>query len=258
MSVGERFVRSFATKVELDAEVLARPGTTVVARDDRAGSGAAVCYWADKRAVIWADPAVVDLVIGLADDHVTISPEQFEAGAEGVGLHRWAAADFRVLSGPASPPAPLPAGYRQRWLRSDRPADVSLVKRFVDRSDPVEVEAAAFENMDDYEDIAINVVVPAGRAGDPVEGQSAVACASATEWNWDPAFADIGVLVDPAHRGSGLGRFVVASTVARLVADGRLPLYRHERNNAGSKRIALGVGFETVTELTYYATTPRP
>ena len=170
---------------------------------------------------------------------------------------------MRVLTSEAAAKSagPIPAGYRQRWLKADNPEHVAMVQAFADRSDPDDVEEAALDEMDSFDEHAINVLV----VNDDVlvvdddvlvpEGQAEqiVAYASAALWDWDADFADIGVRVDPDHRSKGLGTLVVAYTVAALQADGLLPLYRHGHHNPGSRRIAELIGFEVATTLWFFA-----
>lgn len=243
----ERFLRGFATTVGLERQLLAEPGTTIAALDDRAGTGVLTCYWADQHAIIWADPAVVDdRVAALASERRTVEPATIGEVATAAGLIHRADADMRVLGGKPAASPPVPAPYRQRWLSSADPDHLALVRQFADRSDPVDVEEAALDDLDNFDEAAINVLT----VGDDPE---LVAYASACDWDWDVAFADIGVLVDPGHRGRGLGRLVVAHTTRRLIEQGRIPLYRHGRHNEGSKRIAAGIGFEPATTLAFYS-----
>jgi len=89
--------------------------------------------------------------------------------------------------------------------------------------------------------VAVNLVT--------VDERTVVAYSSAGPWEWDPAFGDIGVLVDPAHRTARLGTFAVVNTCLDLLAADRLPLYRHDEDNVGSARLATALGFEIVARL---------
>jgi GNAT superfamily N-acetyltransferase len=55
--------------------------------------------------------------------------------------------------------------------------------------------------------------------------------------------ADVGVLVDPAARGRGLGAAVVSDATRRAVRSGRLVQYRCNRENEASARLARTCGF---------------
>ena len=182
-----------------------------------------------------ADPAVTDRLVGLpAPD--TLADEQVRERLTEAGFDLFATAVCNLLAGPPTRPADLAPGYLQRWLPGDSPATVDAVRAFAERCDPDEVEAAALDELDDFDEAAINVVCPTdGRHGDHDDRPHILAYASASKWFWDPVLADIGVLVDAGHRRQGLARFVVASTVDRLLADGRIPFYRHAADNGGSR-----------------------
>lgn len=255
-----RFLDGLASAAELDRSSLNSPGVTVVGREDRAGSSALACYWTGEHLVAWGDPAIIDRV---NDAGIETSPAPQDPAGFG---QRLAAAKFEhkatvitnLLAGPPSPPTP-PAelagsgnSYDHRWLAGDDPATLEAVRAFADRCDPDDVEAADLDELDDFAEQAINVVAIPGQ--DPLH---IVAYASACEWGsgWDAEMADIGVLVHGDHRKAGLARFVVANTVAQLLDDGRVPLYRHESSNQGSAAVAAGVGFRPVSILDYFVFT---
>ena len=245
-----RFLASFAGRVGLAPEVLHVPGSTVVATEHRAGSGVAVCYWIGRHAVLWCDPAVVDTVRTAAAEWVggtlAVPAAAVSDLLVGAGFGHVEDADMCVLA--TDPPAPsCPEGYHERRLSDGEPADVDLIRAFTARSDPAEVEEAALDDLDDFAETAIDVLVDDGPDSDHI-----VAYASAAAWDWDPVLADIGVLVDRGHRGRGLARFVVAGCAAALLHDGRVPLYRHAHSNLGSARVARSVGFAPVTTLAFY------
>ncbi len=242
----ERFLAGFARQVGLTTARLAETGTTVVPTPDR--NGVAVCYWADRHAVVWTSPELADQLAGLSDRSATADRTVISNAFAAVGLEHVADADMQVLADPTSVPSPdpLPADHRHRRLGTE-PADVDLVRAFADRCDPVEVEEAALDELDDFDERAINVVTPADNP------DHLVAYGSACDWDWDDAFTDIGVLVDASRRRVGLGHFVVRHTVADLLGEGRMPLYRHDRANLGSAAIATGTGFEPAVTLSFHS-----
>jgi RimJ/RimL family protein N-acetyltransferase len=62
--------------------------------------------------------------------------------------------------------------------------------------------------------------------------------------NWhSPRFAEIFVHTDPAVRGRGWGKSVVAALTRRLLEEGRTPLYVTAESNEYSIRLAQAVGF---------------
>jgi RimJ/RimL family protein N-acetyltransferase len=266
-TVAGRFRDGLAAAAGVAPAALRRPGTTVVGREDRAGSGALACYRVDHHLLVWADPGAVDRVAaaGLTDDRATPDPEDLERLVRPAGFHRVASVVTNLLDGPPRSPGDLAQcgpGYRHRWLSGDGPGVLDAVRRFTGRCDPADIEAADLDELDELDELdglpedAINVVLaPAGPA-DGADPLPVVAYASASRWDWDPVLADIGVLVQADHRRRGLARFVVANTVARLLADGRIPLYRHERSNLGSRAVASGIGFRPVASLDYFVLRP--
>lgn len=253
-AVRSRFLDGLARNAGIDRQSLGRPGTTVVGGETRAGSGALACYRAGRHLVIWCDPEVVDRVADLADPDATLDAATLSERVADAGFQPFASIVTSLLAGP--PPLPVEPGgpYRHHWLSAERPDHVDAVQAFAARCDADDVEAAGLDEIDDgYAEAAINVLTPLD-----VDGVSPVAYASASDWVWDEDFADIGVLVHGDHRGRGLGRFVVASTVQRLLADHRIPQYRHAADNHGSRAIARGLGFEPVVTLDYFVRAPEP
>jgi ribosomal protein S18 acetylase RimI-like enzyme len=63
--------------------------------------------------------------------------------------------------------------------------------------------------------------------------------------NWQsPDYAEVYVYTDPAVRGRGWGKSVVAALVGQLSQSGRMPLYVVAENNEYSIRLAEAVGFD--------------
>lgn len=244
----ERFLEGLVAEAQVEAEHFDRPGTSIVNREVRAGSGVVSVYWVGDHTLVWADPEKIELLSELEDRNHSTSANEIANRMAALGFNLEATADMRVLNGPPMKPPALPKGYVQRWLRADQPSDVDLVRAFADRSDPVDVEEAALDELDDFAETAINVVT----TDVPEEADRLLAYGSACDWDWDPLLADIGVLVDPGHRRVGLGRYVVAHTAAQLVKEGRVPLYRHGHHNIGSQSIAVGLGFEVVASLSFF------
>lgn len=249
----QRFLDGLAATAGVDSALLDHAGTTVIGRDDRAGSGSLACYRAGEHLLVWADPAVVDRVTDLSGPD-PLTPEVLAARVRATGFEPMATVYSNLLDGESADPGPLPAGYRQRWLRDDDPETVPAVARFTSRCDPNEVEDADLEDLDDFSEAAITVVVP--DPAPPDEPLHIVAYASGAPWTWDPGLADIGVLVHAARRRQGLARFVVAHTTRRLLEAGRAPLYRHEAKNLGSQATAAAIGFRRVARLDYFVLRP--
>ncbi len=251
MDVRQRFLTGLADQSGLDHELLDRPGTSIRGNEPRRGTGIVVWYEAGRQSLIWCDPELIERFADLAHEERYTDLATVTERTASIGLEAVASAHRRVQPTPAPEPPSIDAVYRQHWLDADNLEHYELVKAFADRSDPDDVEEAALEELDGldtFQEVAINVLTVAD--GDPAR---LVAYASAADWEWDPAFGDIGVLVDPDHRGRSLGTQVVAHTVAKLQADGRLPLYRHGLHNQGSQRIAELNGFEVATTLAFFS-----
>ena len=54
---------------------------------------------------------------------------------------------------------------------------------------------------------------------------------------------EISVGTEPAHRGKGLARMLVAQAARTVLRDGAVPIYLHSDRNAASKRVAEQAGF---------------
>ena len=213
----------------------------------------AFCYWPRAHALLWVDPALEQRFAPLGHEHESISAEQLAARAAELGLEHYADACMRVLPPPAAAalerPA-APAGYRHEVLSDDSMgAVVERVRALTGQCSDEDVEEAALDELDEFDERAINVLVPEHAPA----GAAPVAYASACLWDWDRGFGDIGVLVHPDHRARGLGRWTVVHTCVDLLDDGLPPLYRHQSTNVGSQAVADGLGFEIVTDLSVYA-----
>ena len=162
-----RYLDGLAREAAVDRAAIDRPGVTVVGRDDRAGSNALACYRVADHLVVWADPAVVDRAVaaGLADG-VDAAPSTAEVDAlvAAAGFAKVATVVNNLLDGRPSPPpdlADLAAGYRHRWLDDREPGTVDLVRAFTERCDADDVDAADLDELDSFDEAAINVVEPA-------------------------------------------------------------------------------------------------
>ena len=119
---------------------------------------------------------------------------------------------------PSPPPPAIPEGY---ILRRRLESDLGPVRTLIDSDGPISDRA--------WEDF-LDRIVPEGaflaahaESGQPVATASAIHNPRATRYYF-PFGGEVGYLhVDPAHRGLGLGRTMVALVVARLIEAG----YRH-------------------------------
>lgn len=83
------------------------------------------------------------------------------------------------------------------------------------------------------------------------DGERIIAAASSFEWH---GFVDVGVLTDPAYRGQGVGKAVIATIVNYYLQnkdDERILFYRHETSNIGSGKIAKAVGWQRFATLDF-------
>lgn len=218
-------------------------GTSVIGREGRAGTGTATCYWARHHAVVWCDPVLEEGLATLTSNSVR-SADEVGAVMTDLGLASLGEALMHGLDTLREPVGPPPAPYVGRALTN---ADVELVRAFTGRCEPSDVDDVLLDDLDDFDEAGIRVAI------DPTEGSDhIVAYASAMDWGWNPAFADIGVLVHGDHRRRGLARWVVHASTAALLEEGRLPLYRHDLDNLGSAAVARSVGFEPLVRLAGY------
>ncbi|MFZ9629356.1 MAG: GNAT family N-acetyltransferase [Ilumatobacteraceae bacterium] len=256
----QRFLEGFAAQVGLERAVFASHGITVVGRDDRAGTGIAACYRVDQHLVVWADPAVVDALPtvelqgargGLPDDGAlgnVLAAAGFEFVAGGV---------MCTLQTPVPTRPAVPAPFEARRLHAEDDGDVIRVREFLEQCDPDELELAGladFGDFTEYDEVAINVVVDttARRSAGLDANDPIVAYSSAMDWDWDPVFADIAVIVLGSQRGRGLARIVTTEAMADIHAMDRLPLYRFRADNVASAHLAAALGFAPVTTLGLY------
>ncbi|MEM8925509.1 MAG: GNAT family N-acetyltransferase [Actinomycetota bacterium] len=250
-----RFQAGFAARTGLDQEVLAEPGVSLLPRPDRAGSNAVFCYQVDRHRVLWCDPAVADQIETLVGEMTEAADERWLHIPAGHGFQVMGANLMRVGAvrpWPGTGPT-APSPYLDRRLDAAHADTLPLVRTLTEVCDPQEVEDAALDELDEFDELAINVLT--AEQGDG--SRPLLAYASAAPWEWDEAFADIGVLVHPEHRRRGLGHHVVARTVADLFDGGRLPLYRHDPANRGSAAIADGLGFVEAARIVAYTATDR-
>lgn len=235
----EAFRRDMLSSRGLDPAIVAEPGVTVVPVASRAGSRVASAYVYGRHVAILTDPACADRLAGFDPgqfDGDALAPiERFgafiiEAGGEIVGKGA-----MRVLE--ADPPLPVDG---VEVVDAEIEADVARIQALVDACTEEEVDDAAIE-MDELD--------PVIRGIEASPGGALIGYASAFP---DEDFGgrwDIGVLTHPAHRRKGIGVRSVQCLVADLVADGQVPLYRHDLDNAGSAAVSKSLGFVLATRL---------
>lgn len=244
-AVVAQFLRGFAAQVDVDPSLLNEPGVSLAPRPDRAESNSVAVYEVANRIVLWCDPAIADTLASLVATVDTVDMTTWQAALGAAQFELAGSGRMRVAPTVDWPLPDASQPYVDVHLDAETAGTVDLVKGLTDQCDPEEVEDAALDELDDFAEVAINVVT----AGDD---PSLVAYASAELWDWDDTFADIGVLVHPDHRNRGLGVRVAGRTTRELLDSGRFPLYRHRAENAGSSRVAERLGFQTVADLAVF------
>lgn len=235
----EAFRRDMLSARGLDPAIAGEPGVTVVPEESRAGSRIASGYVYGRRFVIFTDPDSSDR---LADfdpgsfEADSLDPlERFGAFVTSQGAEILGRGAMRVLEA-ESPEAVDGVAI----VDAEIATDVARIQALVDACTEEEVDDAAIE-MDELD--------PVIRCVEATPGGDLIGYASAFP---DEDFGgrwDIGVLTHPDHRRKGLGVRAVQRLVVDLVADGQLPLYRHDLDNAGSAALSTSLGFAVATRL---------
>lgn len=237
-AASDAWCRKFLRARGLAPELVEHPGVTLVAADARAGSGLASAYVIGAHVVVFADPACARTLAGFdvaPSDDATAAYRAFvlQAGAEVL-----ATGVQRTLVGPR--PDGARAGHPVRLQRED-PDHVERLDALFDQCTADELEDAAIER-DDLDPVIYCTEASAG--GLLTAYASAFADDDfAGEW-------DIGVLTAPTHRHQGLGLSCVMRLCDHLLAEGGVPLYRHEIHNTGSAALAAAAGFHPVSWVT--------
>lgn len=247
-----RFLAGLETKADLQPGTLGHAGTSVSATADRLGTGAASCYRVDSHLIVWCDPDIEHRLRHLSGQRA-LERRDLDAAMAAAGLQHEAEAVMRVLIAMPGEPPLLPPPFDTRTLDPENAEHVERIREFASRIDPVDLEQAGLDDLDDFDEVAIAVAVDE-RIDNGNTAASIIAYASAMPWEWDGTFGDIAVLVDSAHRGAGLGRHVVARTTCGLLDLGRIPLYRYQLDNTASAAVAASLGFEPMAELVRFCT----
>ena len=224
------------------AEVAGRellPGISVVAFDDR-DSDTPVAYLLPTHALFACSQATADRLASI-DGRPDASRAAVDAAMAELGAAPLAGGVNYVLPDDVAVDTTVPAGYTVRWLDPNDSDDMAFLNGFVDESDPDDVEEAEIER--DAPDPAICVLV--------ADDGSIAAYASGRPFWAAAEVDDIGVLVAPAHRRTGLATAVVATFVAGR-REVLTQLYRHNDDNEGSQGVARAVGFAESHHLVAY------
>ncbi|HSK22170.1 MAG TPA: GNAT family N-acetyltransferase [Egicoccus sp.] len=223
---------------------LGRPGTTLLLDEGRDPDGWIALWPAGERVVTQVAPAIERLLRTVLADrsaaHRLTADEVAAACWPDRALERQRQ-HLYVLDVRHLPPVDAGEGRRVVVLdESDRPALDALLAR-CSQADREEGDV----------DIGGEHEVTAG----VYDGPRLVAVASMYAWR---GFSDIGVLTDPAARGQGAGSAAVAALCHHLADHGRVVVYRHERDNLGSRGIARSLGLVPIGIAEAVRPAPRP
>ncbi len=232
----QQYLESFRTSLGIDD--LGTTATHVLIEEDRAASNLIVGYSVEAAAIIRAAPEHAALVEPLRSTERAHTFDDLRAWADSIGWVEFDGGLSHVVDPGDLNDAPIPIGLRAVRLEPNG-TDNERVVAWLGAADPGDVDEADFD-LEELDDRMVALV----DASDEI-----VALASCYPWDLAPAFEDIGVIVAPAGRQQGAGRAVVRSLLDDLHVDGQRGLYRCNWSNPASRRLALGLGFELVTDL---------
>ncbi|MEO1061824.1 MAG: GNAT family N-acetyltransferase [Actinomycetota bacterium] len=240
MTPRDRFRRALAHELAVAPEAIDRPATVVVPEDDRAGSGLAVAYAIGQLTAIRCDPALAPALAPLSAPDRALSFEELEAWT---GDRDWSVVDGNdnhvLPAGWAAPTLTVPQDGTLVDLDTSDATTQQLIADLVEATGDDDAEEAEVD-LEDLDALAVALL----------DGDGAIAAfASARPWDVDETFDDIGVLVHPDRRRGGWGTAAVLALVARSLELDRHPLYRCNWTVTGSKRLAVGLGFEVACRL---------
>jgi len=219
----------------VDPVLRTHSGVSVVADDERAGSAVASCYVLGEHAVVFADPAAVELVSTFRPDGLPAEVlEDWQRFGAGVGAEVLGVGIVRTLV--------------------TEPVRVEGIA-VVDRDDPRDVErlrvmlAGCSEDDVDEAEIDLDELDPIIRCSETGPGGALTAYASAYSSDNLAGRWDIGTLTHPDHRRQGLGLRALQRLTWDLVAGGNEPVYRHNADNLASAALAERGGYAIAARL---------
>jgi GNAT superfamily N-acetyltransferase len=233
----ERFISAVADKMGL-GDAVHRPGTSIVAAEDRSGSSMVVAYWISEHTVLWCDPAIADDLFELVDPSKGKSEEEISSWAGRVGWERVSVNHMQLLraNGVVRPDAFDAAVTRS--LDRERAEDVALIDAFKQALSDADRDEADLDG-DRLDEHILTVVDDRGIA----------AFTSQQPFVYADQFADIAIATRPDVRGRGLGRIAVAALCDEIESRGLLPLYRCDTANLGSVKLSASLGFVPVVRI---------
>jgi GNAT superfamily N-acetyltransferase len=231
------FIGSVADAMGL-GDAVHRPGTSVVAADDRAGSSMVVCYSIAEHMTLWCDPAVVNDLSVLVDPSVSRSEEEITSWAEEAGWEVISVAHMQLLRSSGVVRADVPIDVVTRSLDRESAEDVALIDAFKSTLSEDDRDEADLDG--DRVDEHVLAVV---------DEQGIAVFASQQAFWYAERFADIAIATRPDARGRGLGRYAVAALCDEIESRDLFPLYRCDVANLGSMKLSASLGFVPVVRV---------
>ena len=233
----DMFVGSLADRMGLAGNVH-RPGTTVVAAEDRSDSSMVVAYSISAHTVLWCDPALAEDLSELAEASRSKSLDEISTWAERAGWERAGVAQMQLLRSTGLTRPTVDPSVEIRSLDRDRSDDVALIDAFKAALPDDDRDQAELDNAElDEHMVAV------------VDDRGIAAFASQQPFLYADRFADIATATRPDVRGRGLGRRAVAALCDEIETRKDLPLYRCDTENHGSVRLSASLGFVPVIKV---------
>ena len=219
--------RTWSSHFGCAPEDLQHAGTTLVPRDNLAGSGAIQIAHLRAHAFIELDPALETELAGILHrrgHEVSLTAAMI---SESLSAERVRTADrgliFHLEAVRLTVRTPAPPISMRALTGADQPSLQSLFGR----CEPDEVDDAYVEVG---HEIACGCFV----------GDRMVACGSGYRRH---GFMDLGVLTDPAFRGRRLAPSIVSDLARRAIDLAAVSMYRCDQINTASRRVAEVAGF---------------
>ncbi len=241
--IESRYRKATAEDMGLDVDVFEASQTLLLPEKERAGSSMVVAYHIGQLVGLRCDPALEQDLAGLLEANASgdITFNKIGVWAEAAGWEYVDGGDTHLLLDGLRPRG-LPSDAELVMLSRDVDADRLKMASLLESSDPDDVDASEFE-MDELDPFLLGLLDADGHLGALVGGR---------EWEEDPTFDDIGVLVRTDLRGNGWGAAVVSALCQASTERGRIPLYRCNWSRGPSKATALTLGFKQVGTLLAY------
>ncbi len=230
-AVDVRIRATWARALGVEPELLAMPGTLVVADPRRTARDVIQLWPVGQRTVVEVAPsrrAAVEAVARRRPTEHRMSADDLLLGLP-FRVQPEDRAQLLVLDPEGFDPLPVPAGTQLRELtEADRGAVVACLRR----CPPTEQEEGDVGVGGEHQ-----------RSVGAVQDGRIVAVASVVDWR---GFADLGVVADPEARGRGVGGAAISRLCELLLEDPRTVLYRHREANVPSAIIAARLGLRPI------------